>query len=140
MEPPKTTPPTGRAIIIGAGPAGLTAAYELLTRTQIQPVILEADTQVGGLAKTVWHNGNGMDIGPHRFFSKSERVNKWWAEMLPIQGGALASLDTPRNDGRGIELKYHGRTRRYPLDAGPDPAGADRVMLVRSRFTRIYFL
>jgi protoporphyrinogen oxidase len=139
MEPPKSSPPAGGAIIIGAGPAGLTAAYELLTRTNIQPIILEADNQVGGLAKTVWHNGNGMDIGPHRFFSRSKRVNKWWAEMLPIQGGSIVSSQSPHDDRKEIELKYHGRTQSHVLKDGPDPAGTDRVMLVRSRFTRIYF-
>lgn len=78
MPRPKT------AVIIGAGPAGLTAALELLEKTpDIRPVVLEADTQVGGLARTVLHNGNRMDIGGHRFFSKSPEVNAWWLRLLP---------------------------------------------------------
>src|ERR1700710_2639108 len=76
------------AIIIGAGPAGLTAAYELLTRTDIIPVIVEADSQVGGLSKTINYKGNKIDIGGHRFFSKSEKVIKWWLHFLPLDASA----------------------------------------------------
>ena len=64
------------AIIIGAGPAGLTAAYELLHKTDIKPIIFEFDKQVGGISKTVNYKGNRIDIGGHRFFSKSDRVMK----------------------------------------------------------------
>ncbi|HUN89857.1 MAG TPA: NAD(P)-binding protein, partial [Terriglobales bacterium] len=67
-----------RAIIIGAGPAGLTAAYELLTRTSIKPVVLESSTYMGGISRTVNYKGNRIDIGGHRFFSKSDRVMNWW--------------------------------------------------------------
>ncbi|MBT8309707.1 MAG: NAD(P)-binding protein, partial [Flavobacteriaceae bacterium] len=74
------------AIIIGAGPAGLTAAYELVTKTDIKPIILERTNEIGGLSRTVVHNGNRMDIGGHRFFSKSERVMNWWTNILPVQG------------------------------------------------------
>src|SRR5258707_3066294 len=74
-----------KAIIIGAGPAGLTAAYELLKRTDITPVILEKSGDIGGISKTVNYKGNRMDIGGHRFFSKSDRVMKWWLNILPIQ-------------------------------------------------------
>ena len=102
-----------RAIIIGAGPAGLTAAYELLERTDIIPVVIEQDGQVGGLAKTIFYKGNGLDIGGHRFFSKSGRVMAWWERMLPLE----------RSAGR----------------AGPDPEQEDRVMLVRTRRSRVYF-
>lgn len=81
------------AIIIGAGPAGLTAAYELLTRTDIKPIVLEADkTYVGGISKTVEYRGNRIDIGGHRFFSKSDRVMRWWFSMLP------PSLDPEQTD------------------------------------------
>ncbi len=73
-----------RAIIIGAGPAGLTAAYELLKRTDIQPIIIEKSGYMGGLSRTVNYKGNRIDIGGHRFFSKSDRVMKWWQEILPI--------------------------------------------------------
>ena len=73
-----------RAIIIGAGPAGLTAAYELLTRAGIQPIVLEKSEDMGGLSKTVDYKGNRIDIGGHRFFSKSDRVMKWWLAMMPL--------------------------------------------------------
>ena len=79
-----TSPPRRRvAVIIGAGPAGLTAALELLERTDIQPIVLEATDAIGGLARTVQYKGNRLDIGGHRFFSKSERVNEWWARHMP---------------------------------------------------------
>src|SRR5436190_5815664 len=87
----------GKAIIIGAGPAGLTAAYELLTRAGIQPVVLEKSEYMGGLSRTVEYKGNRIDIGGHRFFSKSDRVMKWWTSMMPLQQGADASI-----------IRYHG--------------------------------
>ena len=71
------------AIIIGGGPAGLTAAYELLTRTDIHPVVIERFDYMGGISRTVRYKGNRMDIGGHRFFSKSDRVMNWWLEQLP---------------------------------------------------------
>src|SRR3954470_14263728 len=76
---------TKYAIIIGAGPAGLTAAYELLQRTQYLPIVLEKDTCMGGISRTVNHNGNRIDIGGHRFFSKSDRVMNWWLEHMPLE-------------------------------------------------------
>ncbi len=72
-----------RAIIIGAGPAGLTAALELLRRTGIQPVVLEASNEIGGISRTIRYKGNRMDIGGHRFFSKSDRVMQWWIDLMP---------------------------------------------------------
>src|SRR6516225_5768546 len=76
--------PAKKAIIIGAGPAGLTAAYELLQRTNITPVVLEKSTDIGGISKTVNYKGNRIDIGGHRFFSKSDRVMEWWMNMMPL--------------------------------------------------------
>jgi protoporphyrinogen oxidase len=72
------------AIIIGAGPAGLTAAYELLTRTDVHPVVLERSSYMGGIARTVNYRGNRVDLGGHRFFSKSDRVRDWWFSHLPL--------------------------------------------------------
>jgi protoporphyrinogen oxidase len=121
----------GRAIIIGAGPAGLTAAYELLTRTGIRPIVLEKSDYVGGIARTVQYHGNRLDIGGHRFFSKSDRVVEWWLKILPLQASESGPVTT----------KYHGMERDVtPSDAGPDPASADRVMLLRARKSRIYYL
>ena len=113
-----------QAIIIGAGPAGLTAAYELLTRTAIKPIVLEKSDCMGGISRTVNYKGNRIDIGGHRFFSKSGRVMEWWLKMLPLQ----ASEDSP------TAIKYHGMERAItPSLCGPDPAAADRVMLLRAR-------
>ena len=75
-----------KAIIAGAGPAGLTAAYELLQKTDIHPEVHEATDVIGGISQTVRYNGNRMDIGGHRFFSKNEQVMDWWMKMMPVQG------------------------------------------------------
>ena len=76
---------TKQIVIIGAGPAGLTAAIELLKKGHAV-TILEASDRIGGISQTVRHHGNRMDIGGHRFFSKDERVNQWWAQLMPLQG------------------------------------------------------
>jgi protoporphyrinogen oxidase len=117
------------AIIVGAGPAGLTAAFELLQRSDVRPIVFEADTQVGGISKTIVHNGNRMDLGGHRFFSKSDWVMKWWQNILPIEAAAA---------GSALDLTYHGqRTSVEPV--GGNAPDADRVMLVRSRLSRIFY-
>lgn len=117
-----------KAIIIGAGPAGLTAAYELLEKTDIIPIILEASSGIGGLSKTVNYKGNRLDIGPHRFFSRSDKVMKWWQNILPIAG---------REDD--ITISY--RNQQTTVHASPvTSVNKDQVMLVLDRLTRIYFL
>jgi protoporphyrinogen oxidase len=157
------------AVIIGAGPAGLTAALELLRRTEIRPVILEASHEIGGISRTIRYKGNRMDIGGHRFFSKSDRVMQWWIDLMPPE----ADLDTV--------IQYQGKERRVaiPRDAlqhpplrgmGPleidteteetdglgeehieahghtetvvthEPVDPDLVMLIRPRKSRIYYL
>ena len=76
-----------KVVIIGAGPAGLTAAYELLDKSNNYDVtILEESDTFGGISRTVYYKGNRMDMGGHRFFSKVPRVNEWWEKMLPTQG------------------------------------------------------
>lgn len=116
-----------RALIIGAGPAGLTAAYELLKQgNDIEVVVFEETTAMGGISKTVNYKGNRMDMGGHRFFSKVPRVNEWWQEMLPQQGAP--SYDDIVLD-KNISL----------AKGGPDPEKTDRVMLKRNRVSRIYF-
>lgn len=115
------------AIIIGAGPAGLTAAYKLLTETDVKPIILEESNEIGGISRTVSFGGNRMDIGGHRFFSKDKQVNDLWAHILPTQGA-------PAFDDKKLG-------REKPLaEGGPDPEQTDKVMLVRDRVSRIYFL
>jgi len=103
-----------RAIIIGAGPAGLTAAYELLTRTNIKPIIYEVSGDIGGISKTLNYKGNRIDIGGHRFFSKSDRVTQRWQNILP------PAVAPPKN--------------------GSDPEREDKIMLTRRRLSRIFFL
>lgn len=121
----------GTAIIIGAGPAGLTAAMELIRTSDIKPIVIEASQSVGGLSRTISYNGNRMDIGGHRFFSKSDRVMRWWLEMLPVEA----------DSGATGELRYRGQQRDLPAKSScPDPRFEDRVMLVRQRKSRIFFL
>src|SRR6516165_1249564 len=119
-----------RAIIIGAGPAGLTAAYELLTRTQIKPIVLEKSEYMGGISRTVNFKGNRIDIGGHRFFSKSDRVMSWWLQMIPLQ-----ALENER-----FAIKYQNMERKVAASTdGPEPT-AESVMLIRNRKSRIYYL
>ena len=117
------------AVIIGAGPAGLTAAYELLTKTDIKPVIYEMSNKIGGISKTVDFKGNKIDIGGHRFFSKSQRVMQWWQDILPLQG-------KPSKDDIILRRKIQFSTK---INA-PDPEKTDKVMLIRNRLSRIFFL
>ncbi|MDR0763381.1 MAG: NAD(P)/FAD-dependent oxidoreductase [Bacteroidales bacterium] len=116
------------ALIAGAGPAGLTAAYELLQKTNIIPIVVEADTQVGGISKTLVYKNNRMDIGGHRFFSKNDEVMAWWQEMQSVQGAP--SLD---------EILLN-KTNDDLVKGGPDPEKEDKVMLVRQRVSRIFYL
>ena len=119
------------AVIVGAGPAGLTAAYELLKRTDVIPVVIEKSTYMGGIARTHRYKGNRIDLGGHRFFSKSDRVMEWWINRLPLEG-------TGEGEHR---LGYQGSNRFMQSSAsGPNPDSEDRVMLVRKRKSRIYFL
>jgi protoporphyrinogen oxidase len=118
------------AIIIGAGPAGLTAAYELLHKTDIIPIVYEMSGDIGGISKTVHYKGNRMDIGGHRFFSKSDVVMDWWKNIMPLQG-ALSKDD----------LKLNNNAKKSKLTPnGPDPEKEDIVMLIRSRLSRIFYL
>jgi protoporphyrinogen oxidase len=158
-----------KAIIIGAGPAGLTAALELLRRTDIRPVILEASNEIGGISRTIRYKGNRMDIGGHRFFSKSDRVMQWWMDLMPPEEAAATisyqgkqrqvavPADLPQEPPlRGLgplekpeevehELQHEERLEEHPAEAArfvtaPPPADPDLVMLVRPRKSRIYYL
>ena len=107
-----------KVLIIGAGPAGLTAAYELLTNRQpgnpavdndYEVIVFEESEAMGGISKTVNHNGNRMDMGGTPVFSKVPEVNEWWDKMLPEQG-------SPSYDD--ILLR-----RKMPLaSSGPQPS------------------
>ena len=157
------------AIIAGAGPAGLTAAYELLKRTDIHPIVCEATDAIGGIAQTFNYKGNRIDIGGHRFFSKSDRVMKWWFNILPRQGKPAADtiekkheieyvaeavveylcgacIPTQKGLGLGIGL---GNQSPNPNPSpqpssvlripAPDPEQEDDVMLQRPRVSRIFY-
>lgn len=119
--------PEKKAIIIGAGPAGLTAAYCLLKETDIKPIILEESEFIGGISRTARYKGNRIDLGGHRFFSKNEEVNALWRELMPLQG-------KPSYDDKKLGVEK-------PLaENGPDPEEVDRVWLLRNRISRIFFL
>jgi protoporphyrinogen oxidase len=116
------------AIIIGAGPAGLTAAYEMLARQSgVTPLIFETTDRIGGISCTINHNGNRIDIGGHRFFSKSDQVMDWWMQRMPVQG-------EPAADDRLLQKE------KAWVAGGPDPEKHDRVMLIRERISRIFYL
>ena len=119
-----------KAIIIGGGPAGLTAAYELIKHTDIKPIILEQSAYVGGLSKTVNYKGNRIDIGGHRFFSKSDKVIQWWLNILPIQ----------EEDAKNLQgLTYHNQFYNLTNDViGKNVGTGDKVMLLRNRSSSIY--
>ncbi len=118
-----------KAVIIGAGPAGLTAAYELLEHTDIQPIIFEMSAEIGGISKTINYKGNRIDIGGHRFFSKSDRVMDWWQKIMPLQG-------KPAID----DLLLKRELSHLADNSETDPESIDKVFLIRSRLSRIFFL
>lgn len=101
-----------KAIIAGAGPAGLTAAYEMLQHTNIHPIVFEESGEIGGISKTVNYKGNRIDIGGHRFFSKNDEIMQWWQEIMPV----------------------------FENPATPESPVPDKVMLVRQRVSRIFYL
>lgn len=113
--------------IIGAGPAGLTAAYRLAKTGRFKPIIIEKENFVGGISRTVIHHGNRMDIGGHRFFTKNMEVRALWEELMPTQGAPamddiLLGRDVPLSEG------------------GPDPEVTDKVFLIRNRVSRILYM
>src|SRR6202020_1257966 len=154
------------AVIIGAGPAGLTAALELLRRTDIVPIVLEASEEIGGISRTIKYKGNRMDIGGHRFFSKSDRVMQWWMDLMPpeIAAGGDATEISYQGEKRVVEVPVpvgeepvlRGAEPIVRMDAVADvepeeyvhmetvvvsePVDPDLVMLIRPRKSRIYYL
>jgi protoporphyrinogen oxidase len=159
-----------RAVIIGAGPAGLTAALELLRRTDVVPIVLEASDEIGGISRTIKYKGNRMDIGGHRFFSKSDRVMQWWMDLMPPEMGEEAGLHEISYQGKKRVVEIPAHLREEPVLRGvgpithvaegddtddlPDaeetvaaevvvedvPSDPDLVMLIRPRKSRIYYL
>lgn len=120
-----------KAVIIGAGPAGLTAAFELLKSGNIQPIIIEQSSEIGGLAKTINYKGNRIDIGGHRFFSKDDSIIKWWLEILPLDNTQTGNF----------EISYHKKVKTIQPNSRQDinlvtPA---KQMMVRNRKSRIFY-
>ncbi len=127
----------GPIVVIGAGPAGLTAAMELVRAGRRDVVIFEGTDTIGGLSRTVRHNGNRIDIGGHRFFSKSDWVMNWWLDILPIAGA-----EEPHSlqlEDASVMLAYQGKRRGLPGAARATSDNADQVMLLRDRLSRILF-
>ena len=119
------------AVIAGAGPAGLTAALELLRHTNITPIIFDTDCQVGGISKTVNYRGNRMDLGGHRFFSKSDWVMQWWQDILPVADSEIEAAGP-------LQINYQGQSREF-IPTGFGATSSDAVMLVRQRLSRIFY-
>ncbi|GHU71083.1 hypothetical protein FACS189413_12350 [Bacteroidia bacterium] len=116
-----------QAVIIGAGPAGLTAAYQLLKEMpDVNVTIFEATDRIGGISTTIEYHGNRIDIGGHRFFSKNKQVNDFWENLLPVQG-------KPSKDDLLLG------TQKDFKENGPDPEKTDIVMLIRERVSRIFY-
>lgn len=114
-------------LIIGGGPAGLTAALEAAKAGGLHPIVIEMSDHWGGISRTVEYKGNRIDIGGHRFFSKSDRVMQWWNDILPIQ-----------NREQNLQLTYRGRKKDLVPQNNPIADG-DKVMLVRKRRSSIYY-
>jgi len=154
-----------RAVIIGAGPAGLTAGLELLRRSDVVPIILEASEEIGGISRTIKYKGNRMDIGGHRFFSKSDRVMQWWVDLMPPDVGDAGSEPKISYQGKKRVVAVPARLPEEPVLRGVGPidrhaaeeldgeveepveimvtaatANPDLVMLIRPRKSRIYYL
>jgi protoporphyrinogen oxidase len=143
------------AVIAGAGPAGLTAAYELLKRTDIKPIVFETTDAIGGISQTYNYKGNKIDIGGHRFFSKSDRVMNWWFNIMPVQGAPAADTEEKKHDidyATEVVMQYlcpecvEVESGKWKVESdgsctrpAPDPEKEDQVMLHRPRESRIYF-
>lgn len=131
-----------KAIIFGAGPAGLTCAYELLDKTPIKPIVYEKTRDIGGISRTVNYKGNRIDIGGHRFFSKSNKIMEWWCNILPLQGSpARDDIILKRDVLVSNGSKYRRiKDTKIVLKSPPNPEKENRVMLCRNRISRILFL
>ncbi len=132
-----------RVVVIGAGPAGLTAAYELAVNSDnFDVVLLEETDEIGGISKTVNYKGNRMDMGGHRFFSKIQRVNEWWDSIMPVQmapskDDAIMGRDAVESYLKSATNGYNDISNSEGSDLNPEKT--DRVMLFRRRVSRILF-
>ena len=124
------------ALIIGAGPAGLTAGLELIKNTDIKPIVLESTNDVGGISKTSIYKGNRIDIGGHRFFSKSKKIMDWWLDIMPVQ-------KYPSSDDIFLnrQIDYSRFENMFDIGhSGGNPEKCDDLFLIRNRISRILFL
>ena len=117
-----------KAIIIGAGPAGLTAAYEFLKKNNVQPIVIEKSKLLGGISRTIDFKGNKIDIGGHRFFSKSDEVMEWWKNILRIE-----------SENEKIQLTYHNATHSISTITENKSQDEDNIFMIRKRLSRIYY-
>jgi len=113
-------------VIIGAGPAGLTAAYELSKYLGYKITIIEQSNQVGGISKTVNYKDNLIDLGGHRFFSKHDEVLRWWSEIMPLH--AEPDVNT---------INYQNKSKVLPTDL--NNTNKQNSLLIRPRKSRIYY-
>ena len=118
-----------KVIIIGAGPAGLTAAWEF-SKHKIQTIILEGDSETGGISRTVDRNGWKFDIGGHRFFTKVEEVYEIWDEMLDKDDFIMRP--------RMSRIYYNGKFFDYPLKASNALFNLGILEALRCVFSYIY--
>jgi len=128
------------AVIIGAGPAGLTAAYEMATRTDIHPIVIEQSSIVGGLSRTYRFGGNRIDVGPHRFFSKSDRVLDWWYRFLPRVSPENSTSDQVMLiRSRKTRILFEGCLYDYPISLSAKTLrqlGARRILRIGMSYVR----
>src|ERR1700754_2664037 len=100
-----------------------------MRRSDVRPLVFEADSQVGGISKTINYRGNRMDLGGHRFFSKSDWVMQWWQEILPV------SVDDRKVP---VRLTYQRQSRDFVAQGRSSP-NSDDVLLIRERVSRIFY-
>jgi len=127
--------------IIGAGPAGLTAAYEILEKSKYKPIIFEMSDEIGGLSKTINFKGNRMDLGGHRFFTKSHRVMNFWENILPVQSKHVRDTKGVSGNIKAGIIDSQRKSEELFSDSreSPNPDRIDEVLLIRKRKSRILY-
>ena len=122
------------AIIFGAGPGGLTTAYELLKNTDITPIIIEKESTPGGLCRNIPYKGNIIDLGGHRFYSQHIRVLNWWKSFFPFFENSLGDLTNKKNimliKKTSTSIYFNGKLFNYPIK--PDFKTINNLGLIKS--------